>query len=104
MPDAPERLRTVMDSIFSREVQLSLPLEFEAVYEAAQEAGCSESARCSSIFSYAFLRHGPGDASSGTEDDGGLARTTQWGEMPAFGGLGPGMADSLKTEADRNAL
>lgn len=35
MPDAPERLRTVMDSIFNLEAEMTLPLEFEAVHEAA---------------------------------------------------------------------
>ncbi|WP_244809791.1 tyrosine-type recombinase/integrase [Streptomyces sp. So13.3] len=35
MPDAPERLRTVMDSIFTLEAEVNLPLEFEAVHEAA---------------------------------------------------------------------
>ncbi|MEV3974359.1 tyrosine-type recombinase/integrase [Streptomyces sp. NPDC050698] len=35
MPDAPDRLRSVMDAVFSLETELSLPLEFEAVVEAA---------------------------------------------------------------------
>ncbi|QNA71999.1 tyrosine-type recombinase/integrase [Streptomyces sp. So13.3] len=35
MPDAPERLRTVMDSTFNLEAEVILPLEFEAVHEAA---------------------------------------------------------------------
>ncbi|WP_349307943.1 MULTISPECIES: tyrosine-type recombinase/integrase [unclassified Streptomyces] len=35
MPDAPERLRSVMDSIFNLEAEVTLPLEFEAVCEAA---------------------------------------------------------------------
>ncbi|MFE1875816.1 tyrosine-type recombinase/integrase [Streptomyces sp. NPDC059496] len=29
MPDAPGRLRALMDSVFTRETELSLPLEFE---------------------------------------------------------------------------
>ncbi|WP_328863792.1 hypothetical protein [Streptomyces virginiae] len=35
MPDAPGRLRALMDSVFTRETELSLPLEFEAVVQAA---------------------------------------------------------------------
>ncbi|MFE2326494.1 hypothetical protein ACFXD5_21615 [Streptomyces sp. NPDC059385] len=35
MPDAPRRLRALMDSVFTRETELSLPLEFEAVVQAA---------------------------------------------------------------------
>lgn len=35
MPDAPDRLRSVMDAVFNLETELSLPLEFEAVLEAA---------------------------------------------------------------------
>ncbi|MFE1809094.1 hypothetical protein [Streptomyces sp. NPDC059533] len=35
MPDAPGRLRALMDSLFTRETELSLPLEFEAVVRAA---------------------------------------------------------------------
>lgn len=34
MPDAPDRLRTVMDSVFNLETELALPLEFEALVEA----------------------------------------------------------------------
>ncbi|WP_443051484.1 tyrosine-type recombinase/integrase [Streptomyces sp. NBC_00234] len=30
MPDAPERLRALMDSVFARETELQIPLEFEA--------------------------------------------------------------------------
>ncbi|MFE5868438.1 hypothetical protein ACFQ6V_07240 [Streptomyces roseifaciens] len=35
MPDAPQRLRNVMDSVFTLEAELSLPLQFEALVEAA---------------------------------------------------------------------
>ena len=35
MPDAPGRLRALMGSVFTRETELSLPLEFEAVVQAA---------------------------------------------------------------------
>ncbi|MFF3625020.1 tyrosine-type recombinase/integrase [Streptomyces sp. NPDC002467] len=35
MPDAPGRLRALMDSVFTGETELSLPLEFEAVSQAA---------------------------------------------------------------------
>ncbi|WP_329343824.1 site-specific integrase [Streptomyces sp. NBC_01352] len=35
MPDAPDRLRSVMDAVFNLETELSLPLEFEAIVEAA---------------------------------------------------------------------
>jgi integrase len=35
MPDAPERLRSLMDAVFTKQTDLSLPLEFEAVVEAA---------------------------------------------------------------------
>ncbi|MCX4776186.1 tyrosine-type recombinase/integrase [Streptomyces sp. NBC_01264] len=35
MPDAPQRLRTVMDSVFTLESELTLPLSFEALAEAA---------------------------------------------------------------------
>ncbi|WP_329404444.1 tyrosine-type recombinase/integrase [Streptomyces melanogenes] len=35
MPDAPQRLRTVMDSVFNLDAELSLPLSFEALVEAA---------------------------------------------------------------------
>ncbi|MFI5761572.1 tyrosine-type recombinase/integrase [Streptomyces sp. NPDC051563] len=35
MPDAPQRLRTVMDSVFALESELTLPLSFEALAEAA---------------------------------------------------------------------
>ncbi|MFJ3516913.1 MULTISPECIES: tyrosine-type recombinase/integrase [unclassified Streptomyces] len=35
MPDAPGRLRALMDSVVTRETELSLPLEFEAVVQAA---------------------------------------------------------------------
>ncbi|MFF3624968.1 hypothetical protein [Streptomyces sp. NPDC002467] len=35
MPDALGRLRALMDSVFTRETELSLPLEFEAVVQAA---------------------------------------------------------------------
>ncbi|MFE1749431.1 tyrosine-type recombinase/integrase [Streptomyces anandii] len=35
MPDAPERLRSVMDAVFTMQTELDLPLEFEAVVEAA---------------------------------------------------------------------
>ncbi|WP_330300636.1 hypothetical protein [Streptomyces sp. NBC_00503] len=35
MPDAPQRLRTVMDSVFALESELTLPLSFEALTEAA---------------------------------------------------------------------
>ncbi|MFK4688201.1 tyrosine-type recombinase/integrase [Streptomyces pristinaespiralis] len=35
MPDAPERLRSLMDAVFTMETELDLPLEFEAVVEAA---------------------------------------------------------------------
>ncbi|MER6121957.1 tyrosine-type recombinase/integrase [Streptomyces sp. NPDC001795] len=34
MPDAPERLRTLMDAVFTMQTELDLPLEFEAVVEA----------------------------------------------------------------------
>ncbi|MFZ3492954.1 tyrosine-type recombinase/integrase [Streptomyces sp. 5.8] len=39
MPDAPQRLRTVMDSVFTLESELTLPLAFEALTEAAQRRG-----------------------------------------------------------------
>lgn len=35
MPDAPERLRALMDSVFTLETELHLPLEFDALVEAA---------------------------------------------------------------------
>lgn len=35
MPDAPERLRSLMDAVFTMQTDLDLPLEFEAVVEAA---------------------------------------------------------------------
>ncbi|WP_420716656.1 tyrosine-type recombinase/integrase [Streptomyces sp. WM6368] len=35
MPNAPGRPRALMDSVFTGEVELSLPLEFEAVMQAA---------------------------------------------------------------------
>ncbi|MEU3556384.1 tyrosine-type recombinase/integrase [Streptomyces fragilis] len=35
MPDAPERLRSLMDAVFTMQTELNLPLEFEAVVEAA---------------------------------------------------------------------
>ncbi|WP_411087326.1 hypothetical protein [Streptomyces sp. 061-3] len=35
MPDAPERLRSLMDAIFTTEIELDLLLEFEAAVEAA---------------------------------------------------------------------
>lgn len=35
MPDAPERLRSLVDAIFTTEIELNLPLEFEAAVEAA---------------------------------------------------------------------
>ncbi|AXI85266.1 MULTISPECIES: site-specific integrase [Streptomyces] len=35
MPDAPERLRSLMDAVFTMQTELDLPLEFEAVVEAA---------------------------------------------------------------------
>jgi hypothetical protein len=35
MPDAPERLRSLMDAVFTMQAELNLPLEFEAVVEAA---------------------------------------------------------------------
>ncbi|GGX75819.1 tyrosine-type recombinase/integrase [Streptomyces hiroshimensis] len=35
MPDAPQRLRTVMDSVFMLETELTLPLQFDALVEAA---------------------------------------------------------------------
>ncbi|MFJ6484582.1 MULTISPECIES: tyrosine-type recombinase/integrase [unclassified Streptomyces] len=35
MPDTPGRLRALMDSVFTRETELSLPLEVEAVAQAA---------------------------------------------------------------------
>ncbi|WP_194236026.1 hypothetical protein [Streptomyces acidicola] len=35
MPDAPERLRSLMDAVFTLQSELDLPLEFEAVVEAA---------------------------------------------------------------------
>lgn len=35
MPDAPERLRTLMDSVLTRETELRLPLEFDVLIEAA---------------------------------------------------------------------
>jgi integrase len=35
MPDAPQRLRAVMDSVFNVDSELSLPLSFEALVEAA---------------------------------------------------------------------
>ncbi|WP_078963322.1 tyrosine-type recombinase/integrase [Streptomyces durhamensis] len=35
MPDAPERLRSLMDAVFTMQTDLNLPLEFEAVVEAA---------------------------------------------------------------------
>ncbi len=33
MPDAPERLRLLMDAVFTMETELHLPLEFESVLE-----------------------------------------------------------------------
>jgi integrase len=35
MPDAPERLRSLMDAVFTMQTEFNLPLEFEAVVEAA---------------------------------------------------------------------
>ncbi|GGR36300.1 tyrosine-type recombinase/integrase [Streptomyces roseolus] len=35
MPDAPERLRNLMDAVFTREAELTLPLEFDALVPAA---------------------------------------------------------------------
>ncbi|MFG2727813.1 tyrosine-type recombinase/integrase [Streptomyces canus] len=35
MPDAPERLRSLMDAVFAMQTELNLPLEFEAVVEVA---------------------------------------------------------------------
>ncbi|MFI8392211.1 tyrosine-type recombinase/integrase [Streptomyces sp. NPDC085540] len=35
MPDAPERLRVLMDSVLTRETELRLPLEFDVLIEAA---------------------------------------------------------------------
>ncbi|MFJ5974626.1 tyrosine-type recombinase/integrase [Streptomyces sp. NPDC093060] len=35
MPDAPERLRRLMDAVFTMQTELNLPLEFEAIVEAA---------------------------------------------------------------------
>lgn len=35
MPDAPERLRSLMDAVFTTRAELNSPLEFEAVAEAA---------------------------------------------------------------------
>ncbi|MFE0644596.1 tyrosine-type recombinase/integrase [Streptomyces sp. NPDC058877] len=35
MPDAPERLRTLMDSVFTRATELALPLEFDTLAPAA---------------------------------------------------------------------
>ncbi|MGW1051872.1 tyrosine-type recombinase/integrase [Streptomyces sp. NPDC002521] len=35
MPDAPERLRSLVDAVFTMQTELNLPLEFEAVVEAA---------------------------------------------------------------------
>ncbi|MEU8546290.1 hypothetical protein AB0C81_04675 [Streptomyces roseoverticillatus] len=35
MPDAPQRLRTVMDSVFMLETELRLPLQFDALVEVA---------------------------------------------------------------------
>lgn len=35
MPDAPERLRSLMDGVFTTKTELDLPLESEAVVEAA---------------------------------------------------------------------
>ncbi|MGW4162476.1 tyrosine-type recombinase/integrase [Streptomyces sp. NPDC004788] len=35
MPDAPERLRNLMDSVFTRQTELTLPLEFDALVTAA---------------------------------------------------------------------
>lgn len=35
MPDAPQRLRAVMDAVFTLDSALSLPLSFEALAEAA---------------------------------------------------------------------
>ncbi|MGW1109382.1 tyrosine-type recombinase/integrase [Streptomyces sp. NPDC002540] len=35
MPDAPERLRSLLDAVFTMQTELNLPLEFEAVVEAA---------------------------------------------------------------------
>ena len=35
MPDAPERLRNLMDAVFTREAELALPLEFDALVPAA---------------------------------------------------------------------
>lgn len=35
MPEAPERLRSLMDAVFAMQAELNLPLEFEAVVEVA---------------------------------------------------------------------
>lgn len=35
MPDAPERLRSLMDAVFAMQTELNLPLEFVAVVEVA---------------------------------------------------------------------
>ncbi len=35
MPDAPERLRSLMGTVFTMHAELNLPLEFEAVVEEA---------------------------------------------------------------------
>ncbi|MGW2398853.1 tyrosine-type recombinase/integrase [Kitasatospora sp. NPDC001664] len=35
MPDAPERLRTVIDGVFLQELELNLPLKFDVLVEAA---------------------------------------------------------------------
>ncbi|MER8047723.1 tyrosine-type recombinase/integrase [Streptomyces sp. NPDC094032] len=35
MPDAPQRLRSLMDAVFTRQTELTLPLEFDALVAAA---------------------------------------------------------------------
>ncbi|MEV5678484.1 MULTISPECIES: tyrosine-type recombinase/integrase [unclassified Streptomyces] len=35
MPEAPERLRSLMDAVFAMQAELNLPLEFDAVLEVA---------------------------------------------------------------------
>ncbi|WP_329938496.1 hypothetical protein [Streptomyces sp. BE308] len=35
VPDAPERLRSLMDAVFAMQAELNLPLELEAVVEVA---------------------------------------------------------------------
>ncbi|BAU81294.1 integrase [Streptomyces laurentii] len=35
MPDAPERLRNLVDSVFTGQTELALPLEFDALVETA---------------------------------------------------------------------